>query len=252
MDCNPPGSSVHGDSPGKNTGVGFHALLQGDLPNPGIKPRSPALQEDSLPSEPPGTQFRQRSNFLQIILGEAHEHCKVGENFRAERNESLALDKWRWGWREGNPPGPSTWWAFSLSTLGSSVLSSQRRRWHPAPVLSPGKSHGWRSLVGYSPGGHWGLDMTEWLHFHFSLSCTGEGNGSPLQGSCLESPRDGGAWWAAIYGVAQNRTRLKWLSNSSSILSSTSGFSWVWKFKFSVMEECIWNDIHPQWPPGSI
>jgi len=73
--------------------VGCHALLQGDLPNPGIKPRSPALQEDPLPSEPPGTQFRQRSNFLQIILGEAHEHCKVDENFRAERNESLVLDK---------------------------------------------------------------------------------------------------------------------------------------------------------------
>ena len=52
-------------------------------------------------------------------------------------------------------------------------------------------------------------DMTEQLHFHFSLSCTGEGNGNPLQCSCLENPRDGGAWWAAVYGVAQNRTRLK-------------------------------------------
>ena len=59
--------------------------------------------------------------------------------------------------------------------------------------------------------------MTEWLHFHFSLSCFGEGNGNPLQCSCLENPRDGGAWWAAIYGVAQVRTRLKWLSSSSSI-----------------------------------
>ena len=59
-------------------------------------------------------------------------------------------------------------------------------------------------------------DTTEWLPFHFSLSCVGEGNGSPLQCSCLENPRDGGAWWAAIYGVAQSRTRLKWLSSSSS------------------------------------
>ena len=58
--------------------------------------------------------------------------------------------------------------------------------------------------------------MTEQLHFHFSLSCTGEGNGNPLQCSCLENPRDGGAWWAAIYGVAQSRTRLKRLSSSSS------------------------------------
>ena len=84
-----------------------------------------------------------------------------------------------------------------------------RRQWHPTPVLLPGKSHGWRSLVGCSP---WGLeesDTTERLHFHFSLSCIGEGNGNPLQCSCLENPRDGGAWWAAIYGVAQSRTRLK-------------------------------------------
>ena len=58
--------------------------------------------------------------------------------------------------------------------------------------------------------------MTKRLHFHFSLSCIGEGNGSPLQCSCLENPRDGGAWWAAFYGVAQSRTRLKRLSSSSS------------------------------------
>ena len=57
--------------------------------------------------------------------------------------------------------------------------------------------------------------MTERLHFDFSLSCIGEGNGNPLQCSCLENPRDGGAWWAAVYGVAQSRTRLKWLSSSS-------------------------------------
>ena len=54
------------------------------------------------------------------------------------------------------------------------------------------------------------------LTFHFSLSCTGEGNGNPLQCSCLENPRDGGAWWAAVHGVAQSRTRLKRLSSSSS------------------------------------
>ena len=54
--------------------------------------------------------------------------------------------------------------------------------------------------------------MTEWLHFHFSLSCTGEGNGNPLQCSCLENSRDGGALWAAVYGVTQSRTRLKGLT----------------------------------------
>ena len=77
--------------------------------------------------------------------------------------------------------------------------------------------HGWRSLEGCSPWGRWGSDTTDRLHFHFSLSCIGEGHCNPLQCSCLEKPRDGGAWWAAVYGVAQSRTRLKWLSSSSSI-----------------------------------
>ena len=84
----------------------------------------------------------------------------------------------------------------------------RRRQWHPTPVLLPGKSHGQRSLVGCSTWGREESDTTERLHFHFSLSCIGEGNGNPLQCSCLENPRDGGAWWAAIYGVTQSRTRL--------------------------------------------
>ena len=90
------------------------------------------------------------------------------------------------------------------------------RQWHSTPVLLPGKSHGWRSLVGCSPWGHEESDMTEWLHFHFSLSCVGEGNGNPLQCSHLENPRDGRAWWASVYGVAQSRAWLKRLSSSSS------------------------------------
>ena len=94
---------------------------------------------------------------------------------------------------------------------------SRKRQWHPTPVLLPGKPHGRRSLVGCSPWGCKESDMTERLHFHFSLSCIGAGNGNPLQCSCLENPRDGGAWWAAVYGVAQSRTRLKQLSSSSSM-----------------------------------
>ena len=90
---------------------------------------------------------------------------------------------------------------------------SWRRQWHPTPVLLPGKSHRWRSLVGCSPWGRKELDMTEQYHFQFSLSCIGEGNGNPLQCSCLENPRDRGAWWAAVYGVAQSQ---KQLSSSSS------------------------------------
>ena len=99
---------------------------------------------------------------------------------------------------------------------------SRRRTWHPTPVLLPGESHGWRGLVGYSP---WGLKesgTTEQLQFHFSLSCIGEGNGNPLQCSCLENPRDRGAWWAAVYGVTQCQTRLSRLSSSSNSSSSSS------------------------------
>ena len=95
-------------------------------------------------------------------------------------------------------------------------ICRQRRQWHPTPVLLPGKSHGWRRLVGCLPWGREESDMTERLHFHFSLSCIGEGNGNPLQCSCLENPRDGGAWWAAVYGVTQSWTWVKWLSSSSS------------------------------------
>ena len=117
----------------------------------------------------------------------------------------------------------------------------RRRRWHPTPVLSPGKSHGRRSLVGCSPWGREESDTTERLPFHFSLSCIGEGNGNPLQHSCLENSRDRGAWWAAVYGVTWSRTRLKRLSSSSSSSSvymcpccsihSTFSFPWfVQKF----------------------
>ena len=96
-----------------------------------------------------------------------------------------------------------------------------RWQWHPTPVLLPGKSHRRRSLVGCSPWGRKESDTTERLPFHFSLSCVGEGNGNPLQCSCLENPRDRGAWWAAVYGLTQSRTRLTRLSISSSSSSKT-------------------------------
>ena len=76
--------------------------------------------------------------------------------------------------------------------LATSSKPPRRRQWHPTPVLLPGKPYGWRSLVGCSPWGCEESDMTERLHFHFSVSCIGEGNGNPLQCSCLENPRDGG------------------------------------------------------------
>ena len=103
-----------------------------------------------------------------------------------------------------------------LSHLWDTSAYVWRRRWHPTLVLLPGESHGWRRLVDCSPWGCEELDMTEQLPFQFSLSCIGESDGNSLQRSCLENPRDGGAWWAAVYGVTQSRTRLKRLSSSSS------------------------------------
>ena len=103
-------------------------------------------------------------------------------------------------------------------------------------VLFPGKSHGWRSLEGCSP---WVAESgtTEQLHFQFSLSCIGEGNGNPLQCFWLENPRDRGTWWAAVYGVAQGQTQLKWLSSSSSMSSMKrdsfiSSFFWLFPSVF--------------------
>ena len=103
--------------------------------------------------------------------------------------------------------------SFLYDPIVTSIHDYWRRQWQPTPVLLPGKSHGRRSLVGCNPWGCEESDTTEQLHFHFSLSCIVEGSGNPLQCSCLENPRERGAWWAAAYGVAQSRTQLKWLSS---------------------------------------
>ena len=108
-------------------------------------------------------------------------------------------------------------WILICLSVYMCVINWLLRQWHPTPVLLPGKSHGPRTLVGCSPWDCWESDMTERLHFHFSLSYIGEGNGNPLQCSCLENPRDGGTCWAGIYGAAQSRTRLMWLSSSSKV-----------------------------------
>ena len=107
----------------------------------------------------------------------------------------------------------------------------QRRQWQPTPILLPGKSHGRRSLVGCSPWGREELDTTERLHFHFSLSCIGEGNGNLLQCSCLENPRGGGAWWASIYGVAQSQTRLS---------DFTYNMTWI-RLDFKGVNSLVWK-----------
>ena len=109
-----------------------------------------------------------------------------------ESNLSLwCLQHWQTGSLSLAPPGKFSHLGLTLLLKKGLNVSRQRRQWHPTPVLLPGKSHGRRSLVGCSS---WGLeesDTTERLHFHFSLSCIGEGTGTPLQCSCLENPRDG-------------------------------------------------------------
>ena len=108
--------------------------------------------------------------------------------------------------------GPST--LVAAHDIISFFLMAKAMATHPSALA-------WRIPGTEEPGGLQSMgsrrvDTTERLHFHFSLSCIREGNGSPLQCSCLENPRDGGAWWAAVCGVAQSRTRLKWLGSSSS------------------------------------
>ena len=125
-------------------------------------------------------------------------------------------------------------------------LSNRRRQWQPILVLLPGKSHGWRSLVGCSSWGHEELDTTERLHFHSSLSCIEEGNGNPLQCSCLENPRDGGAWWAAVYGVAQSRTWLTRLSSSSSRLYWVLIVYFPWRRKWKSTPVLLPGKSHGQ------
>ena len=120
------------------------------------------------------------------------------------------------------------------------LIEGRRRQWHPTPVLLPGKSHGWRSLMGCSPWGREESDTTERLHFHFSLSCIGEGNGNPLQCPCLENPRDRGAWWATIYGVAQSRTWLKRLSSRVHHAKCQAG--WI----TSLIQDCWEKYQQPQ------
>ena len=142
-------------------------------------------------------------------------------------------------------------WKFSVHILLKPSLKDfeyylASMWWQPTPVLLTGGSHGWRSVVGCSPWGRRESDMTERLHFHFSLSCIGEGNGNPLQCSYLDSPRDGGAWWAAIYGVSQSWTLLKWLSS----MWNESSCAVVWTF-FSIVLLWDWNENWPflvLWP----
>ena len=115
-------------------------------------------------------------------------------------------------------------WAISLSLF---TFMHWRRTWQPTPVFLPREPQGLRGLVGCRPWGHTDSDTTEQLPFHFSLSCIGEGNGNLLQCSCLENPRDGGAWWAAVYVPLQCSRILMFLWASHSLLIPNSHSSLV-------------------------
>ena len=146
-----------------------------------------------------------------MFYGKAHGWRQLNKETVHPSEASVRWERWCSPSLNLNAHGPSLHFSSNSSLhrgrkLATCMPVSWRRRWHPTPVLLPGKSHGRRSLVGCSLWGRKESDTTERLHFHFSLSCIGEGNGNPLQCSCLENPRDGEAWWAAIYGVAQGRT----------------------------------------------
>ena len=159
-----------------------------------------ALSWDSSPA---------KTNEIQALMS----HCKNSLKDKAIRGRFVRIQ------REATLQGVNCCRGQGLKAMELGL--ARFCEWHPTPVLLLRKSHGRRSLVGCSPWGYEESDTTEQLHFHFSLSCIGEGNGNPLQCSCLENPRDGEAWWAAVYGVSQSRTRLKRLSSSSSSSNGT-------------------------------
>ena len=126
----------------------------------------------------------------------------------------------------------TSWYWFLINTITiKNLVSTQMKRYalvvwrtflcpgrnliDPTPVLLPGKIPWMEEPGRLQSMGSQRVGSTEQLRFHFSLSCIGEWNGNPLQCSCLENPRDRGAWWAAVYGVTQSLTRLKRLSSSS-------------------------------------
>ena len=137
---------------------------------------------------------------------------------RPDRQGWWGLEGLRWPARASTLKPKSVCLLFTILCLSPTLLTLTGG--YPWPMAPHSSTLAWKIPWMEEPGrlqsmGSLELDRTEWVPFHFSLSCIGEGNGTPPQCSCLENPRDRGAWWAAIYGVAQSQTRLKRLSSSS-------------------------------------
>ena len=178
------------DSPGENTGVGCHFLLQCVK----VRSETEVAQSCLTLSDPMDCSYQ-----APLSMGFSRQEYWSGVPLPSPINILLYI---QWASLVAqlvkNPPAM---WETRVQSLVWKI--PWRREWLLTPVLWPGKFQLQR--VGH-----------DWLHFHFSPSCIGEGNGNPLQCFCLENPRDKGAWWAAVCGVTQSRTRLKWLSSSSS------------------------------------
>ena len=193
----------------------------------------PAEELACLPLSP---RDRKPNSDLCWGLTRAHRNtgaATMGKAFLAPQREAILPREWlsdgksRWKVRSKRdilmnrgyfPSSMLDENGIQLWCVGFPITSKAKTEKAMAPhsITLAWKIHGWRSLEGCSPWGRKESETTERLHFHFSLSCIGEGNGNPLQCSCLENPRDGEAWCAAVYGVAQSQTRLKRLSSSSS------------------------------------
>ena len=206
------------DFPGKDTWVDSHFVLQGIFLVEELNLSLLHWQADSLPTKPPG------KHWVAVIkiagLSKKAQHILFPETY-----EVFVLSIFSWGKEEATSKATRSWDQQTQKIL---VVTSNRGDF---PKLCEGtcphsSTLAWKIPWMEEPGRLQSMGSLrvghDWaIHFHFSLSCIGEGNGNPLQCSCLENPRDGGAWWAAVYGVAQSWTRLKWLSSSSS-----SPFKW--------------------------
>ena len=135
---------------------------------------------------------------------------------------------------------------LSTGITWSCVAYGWRRQWHPTPVLLPGKSHGWRSLGGFSPWGRWGSDTTERLHFHFSLWCIGEGHGNPLQCSCLENPGAGEPGGLPSMGL--HRVRHDWSDLAADLAATIEKFYFhKWEIWIAHKMNSHYFSFHHSW-----